>query len=78
MKSIKVEKDLSNKKILLRLDLNVPLDGGKITDTDSAGRVIEQVVTPVPNDADADDNTAGDDDGITIKWCKTVSMKRCQ
>jgi len=29
---------------------------GKITDTDTAGRVIEQVVTPVPNDADADDD----------------------
>ena len=30
--------------------------GGKITDTDSAGRVIEQVVTPIPQDADADDD----------------------
>jgi hypothetical protein len=29
---------------------------GKITDTDTAGRVIEQVVTPIPNDADADDD----------------------
>ena len=29
MKSIKEEKGLNNKKILLRLDLNVPLDSGK-------------------------------------------------
>ena len=32
MRSIKEEKNLNNKKILLRLDLNVPLDNGKITD----------------------------------------------
>ena len=30
MRSIKNEKNLNNKKILLRLDLNVPLDKGKI------------------------------------------------
>ena len=40
MKSIKVEKDLSNKKILLRLDLNVPLDNGKITDTTRIDKII--------------------------------------
>ena len=33
MKSIRNEKNLNNKKILLRLDLNVPLKNGKITDT---------------------------------------------
>ena len=33
MKSIKEEVNLNNKKILLRLDLNVPLNKGKITDT---------------------------------------------
>ena len=31
MRSIKNEKNLTNKKILLRLDLNVPLKNGKIT-----------------------------------------------
>ena len=40
MKSIKVEKDLNNKKVLLRLDLNVPLDGGKITDTTRIDKII--------------------------------------
>ena len=30
MKSIKEEVDLNDKKVLLRLDLNVPLDKGKI------------------------------------------------
>jgi len=40
MKSIKAEKDLNNKKILLRLDLNVPLDGGKITDTTRIDKII--------------------------------------
>ena len=33
MKSIREETKLKDKKILLRLDLNVPLDNGKITDT---------------------------------------------
>ena len=32
MRSIKNEKNLNNKKILLRLDLNVPLENGKISD----------------------------------------------
>ena len=29
---------------------------GKISDTDNAGRVIQQVVTPIPQDAEADDD----------------------
>ena len=33
MRSIINEKNLNNKKILLRLDLNVPINRGKITDT---------------------------------------------
>ena len=33
MRSIINEKNLNNKKILLRLDLNVPLERDKITDT---------------------------------------------
>ena len=33
MRSIINEKNLNNKKILLRLDLNVPINRGKISDT---------------------------------------------
>ena len=40
MKSIKVQDNLNNKKILLRLDLNVPLDHGKITDTTRIDKII--------------------------------------
>jgi phosphoglycerate kinase len=40
MKSIKEEKNLNNKKILLRLDLNVPLDNGKIVDTTRIDKIL--------------------------------------
>ncbi len=40
MKSIINEKNLTNKKILLRLDLNVPLDGGRITDTTRIDKIL--------------------------------------
>jgi phosphoglycerate kinase len=40
MKSIKEEKNLNDKKILLRLDLNVPLDGDKITDTTRIDKIL--------------------------------------
>ena len=40
MRSIKDEKNLNNKKILLRLDLNVPLDNGKITDTTRIEKIL--------------------------------------
>jgi phosphoglycerate kinase len=40
MKSIKEEFNLSEKKILLRLDLNVPLDNGKITDTTRIDKIL--------------------------------------
>ena len=40
MKSIKEEKNLNNKNILLRLDLNVPLESGKITDTTRIDKII--------------------------------------
>ena len=40
MKSIKDQDSLNNKKILLRLDLNVPLDNGKITDTTRIDKII--------------------------------------
>jgi len=40
MRSIKEEKNLNNKRILLRLDLNVPLDNGKITDTTRIDKIL--------------------------------------
>jgi phosphoglycerate kinase len=40
MKSIREEVNLSNKKILLRLDLNVPLNNGKITDTTRIDKIL--------------------------------------
>ncbi len=40
MRSIKNEKNLRDKKILLRLDLNVPLDNGKILDTTRIDKII--------------------------------------
>ncbi len=40
MRSILKEKNLNNKKILLRLDLNVPLDKGKITDTTRIDKIL--------------------------------------
>jgi len=40
MKSIKDEENLNNKKILLRLDLNVPLLDGKITDTTRIDKIL--------------------------------------
>ncbi len=40
MRSIINEKNLRNKKILLRLDLNVPLNKGKITDTSRIDKIL--------------------------------------
>ena len=40
MKSISEEKNLNNKKILLRLDLNVPLNNGKIIDTTRIDKIL--------------------------------------
>ena len=40
MKSIKEEKNLSDKRILLRLDLNVPLDKEKISDTTRIDKIL--------------------------------------
>ena len=40
MRSIINEKNLSNKKILLRLDLNVPLEKDKITDTTRIDKIL--------------------------------------
>ena len=40
MKSISEELNLNNKKILLRLDLNVPLIDDKITDTTRIDKIL--------------------------------------
>ena len=40
MRSILKEKNLNNKKILLRLDLNVPLENGKISDTTRIDKIL--------------------------------------
>ena len=40
MRSILNEKNLNNKKILLRLDLNVPLENGKISDTTRIDKIL--------------------------------------
>ena len=40
MRSIINEKNLNNKKILLRLDLNVPLEKYKITDTTRIDKIL--------------------------------------
>ena len=40
MKSIIKEKNLNGKKILLRLDLNVPLDNGKIIDATRIDKIL--------------------------------------
>ncbi|MDA9643791.1 phosphoglycerate kinase [Candidatus Pelagibacter sp.] len=40
MRSIKEEKNLNDKKILLRLDLNVPLSNGKIIDTTRIDKIL--------------------------------------
>ena len=40
MKSIKKEVSLNNKRILLRLDLNVPLNSGKINDTTRIDKIL--------------------------------------
>jgi len=51
MKSIKDELNLSDKKILLRLDLNVPLDNKKITDTTRIDKIIPTINFLLKNNA---------------------------
>jgi phosphoglycerate kinase len=43
MRSIKDEPNLNQKKVLLRLDLNVPLDNGKITDTTRIDKILPTI-----------------------------------
>jgi phosphoglycerate kinase len=51
MRSIKNELDLSQKKILLRLDLNVPLSNGKITDTTRIDKILPTIKFLLKNNA---------------------------
>jgi len=51
MRNIKDELNLSEKKILLRLDLNVPLDNGKITDTTRIDKIIPTIIFLLKNNA---------------------------
>ena len=51
MRSIKDERNLKQKKILLRLDLNVPLDNGRITDTTRIDKIIPTINFLLKNDA---------------------------
>ena len=51
MRSIKDELNLKEKKILLRLDLNVPLDNGKITDTTRIDKIIPTISFLLKSDA---------------------------
>ena len=43
MKSIKDQTNLNQKNILLRLDLNVPLENGKITDTTRIDKILPTI-----------------------------------
>ena len=43
MKSIKDQADLNQKNILLRLDLNVPLKNGAITDTTRIDKILPTI-----------------------------------
>jgi phosphoglycerate kinase len=43
MRSIKNETNLNQKKVLLRLDLNVPLDSGKITDATRIDKILPTI-----------------------------------
>ncbi len=43
MKNIQDQKDISKKKVLLRLDLNVPLLNGKITDTTRLDKILPTI-----------------------------------
>ena len=51
MISIKDEPNLNQKKVLLRLDLNVPLDSGKITDTTRIDKILPTINFLLKNEA---------------------------
>ena len=43
MKSIENIENIENKKVILRLDLNVPIKNGKITDTNRIDKIIPTI-----------------------------------
>ena len=51
MRSIKDEPNLNQKKVLLRLDLNVPLNNGKITDTTRIDKILPTINFLLKNEA---------------------------
>ena len=51
MRNIKDEPNLSQKKVLLRLDLNVPLNNGKITDTTRIDKILPTIKFLLKNNA---------------------------
>ena len=51
MRSIKDEPNLKQKKVLLRLDLNVPLNKGKILDTTRIDKILPTIFFLLKNDA---------------------------
>ena len=51
MRNIKDEPNLNQKKVLLRLDLNVPLNNGKITDTTRIDKIIPTISFLLKNNA---------------------------
>ena len=51
MRNIKDEQNLNQKKILLRLDLNVPLNNGKITDTTRIDKILPTINFLLKNNA---------------------------
>ena len=51
MRNIKDEHNLNKKKVLLRLDLNVPLSNGKITDTTRIDKILPTINFLLKNNA---------------------------
>ena len=51
MRNIKDELNLNKKKVLLRLDLNVPLSNGKITDTTRIDKILPTINFLLRNNA---------------------------
>ena len=51
MRNIKDEHNLNQKKVLLRLDLNVPLNNGKITDTTRIDKILPTINFLLKNNA---------------------------
>ena len=51
MRSIKDETNLNQKKVLLRLDLNVPLNNGRITDTTRIDKILPTINFLLKNEA---------------------------